>query len=548
MKSPVALVWLSAAVTVSAQDLSGQRSRVVRPPPVGQTVAVTRSAPTPPVQPAVEAHPDTSRASSKVISPEGGSLSAVAADGTQFTLTIPAGALVSEEEITLTPVTAIDRLPLSGGLSAAVQLAPDGLLLFQAATLVIDLPVPIPPDQEITFAWRGIGEEFFLYPPKPLNTPSITLTLTHFSGYGAGRGTSADETAQLARVPGNADDALAQELQATAAAERQDARSSSGFPPIAVAGIGREAKTSLLDAAKKTLTNYFQKVLNPEQPTRCSDDWRGFLSKLKQFQVQVNELAAGDATLLQAAHSYFDSLFSLLASCYDKAYNLCRSNLDPKQGIDMYRIYQVLKTEKPSVTLDRTKIDGCLTFRLEFTSFIQEAQFNGLYFAYTHRVSATVDGVVLSAFPEDAPKVVSGELKYEIHSYIGKPENVFGEFCKITTDGDPSVFQVLKVTARLNPFYQNKVPNNWLTVKYDPGNPVLITVITCPKSPVVTLKEPRWREIYNLDRGDLSGTLVEGDWAQVEFGVSFAVKLYTPPPSSVQSQEISDLRLKHTPQ
>ena len=99
----------------------------------------------------------------------------------------PAGALVSEEEITLTPVTSIDRLPLSGGLSAAVQLAPDGLLLFQAATLVIDLPVPISADEEITFAWRGTGEEFFFYPPKPLNTPSITLTLTHFSGYGAGR-------------------------------------------------------------------------------------------------------------------------------------------------------------------------------------------------------------------------------------------------------------------------------------------------------------------------------------------------------------------------
>jgi hypothetical protein len=549
MKNLMVLVWLSAAATVSAQTLSGQRSRVVRPPPAEDAEKVTRLAPPPPSnQFTVQAHTDAGRASSKVIPPGGGSLSAVAADGTQFTLTIPPGALVSEEEITLTPVTAIDRLPLSGGLSAAVQVAPDGLLLFQPATLLIDLPVPISADQEITFAWRGTGEEFFLYPPRPLNTTSITLTLTHFSGYGAGRGTSADETAQLARIPAIDDDALAQELQETAAAERKDARSSSGFPPIALAGIRPETKTSLLDAAKKVLNKYFLTVLHPEQPTRCSDDWRGFLSDLKHFEADVHELTNDDAALLQGARAYFDSLFSLLAGCYEKDYELCRSNLDPKQGIEMYRIYQVLKTEKASVTLDRAKTTGCLTFRLDFTSFIQEAQSPGLFFAYTHRVSATVAGVVLSPFPEDAPRPVSGPLTYDIHSYIGKPENVFGEFCTIKTDGTGDTFHVVKVTAQLNPFYQNKVPIHWLTMTYDPGNPVFITKIICPMSPVVTLNEPRWREAYNVERHQFSGPLVEDDWVQIALAGTFAFKSYEPPPDTIQSEEISDLTLKHTPQ
>jgi hypothetical protein len=120
--------------------------------------------------------------------------------------------------------------------------------------------------------------------------------------------------------------------------------------------------------------------------------------------------------------------------------------------------------------------------------------------------------------------------------------------CSIITDGTGDTFQVLKVTAQLNPFYQNKVPRNWLSMKYDPGNPVYITKIICPKSPVVTLKEPRWREIYNVERHDFSGTLVEDDWIQIALPGTFAFKAYEPPPNTVQAQENSNLTLKHTPQ
>ena len=159
----------------------------------------------------VSAQLDPSRAVSKLVPTQGGTLSATAADGTVFTLTLPAGALLSEEEITMTPVAAVDRLPLSGGLVAGVQLAPEGLLLFQPATLVINPPTAIPIDEEITFAWRGTGEEFFLYPPDPLGTPAISLSLVHFSGYGAGRGTSADQAAQQGRLHANKTDQLSAE-------------------------------------------------------------------------------------------------------------------------------------------------------------------------------------------------------------------------------------------------------------------------------------------------------------------------------------------------
>src|SRR5438874_13015956 len=56
---------------------------------------------------------DTGRAVSASMAEEGGTLSVTAANGTTFKLTIPPDALVSEEDITMTPVAAIPDLPFS---------------------------------------------------------------------------------------------------------------------------------------------------------------------------------------------------------------------------------------------------------------------------------------------------------------------------------------------------------------------------------------------------------------------------------------------------
>ncbi|MEP7132217.1 MAG: hypothetical protein ABI914_03570, partial [Acidobacteriota bacterium] len=173
----------------------------------------------------VTAHTDANRAVTSVIPAAGGTLSTTAADGTVFTLTIPAGALLSDEEITMTPVTAVDGLPLTPGLTAAVQFAPEGLRFYEAATLLIAPPAPIAASDEVTFAWRGTGEEFILYPPDPLAASSISLSIFHLSGYGVGRSSTADLAAQLARTPGSPADELEQNLQGPAAEERRSVRS-----------------------------------------------------------------------------------------------------------------------------------------------------------------------------------------------------------------------------------------------------------------------------------------------------------------------------------
>ena len=125
-------------------------------------------------------------ATQTIAASQGGTISATGADGSVFTLTIPANALLSDETITMAPLSSVSGLPVSGGLLAAVQLSPEGLELVQAATLMIQPAVSVPVDQQIAFGYHASGKELYL---QPLGlTSSITIALTHFSTDGVGMG------------------------------------------------------------------------------------------------------------------------------------------------------------------------------------------------------------------------------------------------------------------------------------------------------------------------------------------------------------------------
>jgi hypothetical protein len=127
--------------------------------------------------------PEAALAATANLGPEGGEVSAVGGDGTVYRLSVPSGALLFETAITITPVSAIPDLPLTGGLVAAVEFAPDGLQLWQPATLLIELPAPSPADV-VGFGWNGAGEDFHLALATPEGS-TLRLDVTHFSGAGA---------------------------------------------------------------------------------------------------------------------------------------------------------------------------------------------------------------------------------------------------------------------------------------------------------------------------------------------------------------------------
>ncbi len=421
---------------------------------------------------------DQSRSASKLIPTEGGTLSATAADGTVFTLTVPAGALWSDEEITMTPVAAIDRLPLSGGLVAAVQLAPEGLLLFEPATLTINPPAPIPIDEEITFAWRGSGEEFFLYPPDPLDTPAISLSLMHFSGYGGGKGTSADQAAQGRRPPANRGDRLKQKLQGPAKKNRQSQRRGQGPDPQA----RKEAQDILNDD-----------LLAPLVEPTCSN-WEGLFQSVALRFVHWQASGLDTSPILDDR----DKILAVAVKCYDEAYGRCKSDKDPSQGKEMLRIYGALKSFGGQNRVDYGKIPKCLSFELDFESTVEDVLEAGIKTTVVHKVFANT---VPLEWSESKGLTGSGTLNYieEVIGFPGVPP------CMLVVTAKGSTFAVLKGDIDFNIFEGNARPPQPLTMLIDPGYPTATWELCCDVPPIgrvcvtVPFSGPAWRaEFTNL--------------------------------------------------
>jgi len=499
----------------------------------------------------VAAHSDSTRAVSGLISTDGGSVSATAADGTVFTLTLPAGALLSDEKITLTPVASVDGLPLSGGLAAAVQLAPEGLLLFETASLVIDPPAPIASDQEVAFAWRGSGDEFGLYPPDPTGDSALSLSISHLSTYGVGRGSSSDQAAQRGRLLANARDQLAQDLQAPAAAQRLALRSAGAQTLREAAGMRRPDTTSpdQQEQAREILQHYYVTELIPIKPSDCNARFEPYLSALASFLSQVVLYTAGpDPTLTGAVRESFDAVYHLLADCYEQAYGHCKSDNDPAQGLKMRRYYRILQRHGED-RVDPAKIPLCWTFELTFDSFIEEVKVVGATFAFRHQVRAVVPAISVpidSGVPD-----LHVELEYVLADYTG---TVGDPGCTLQTSGKSSAFTFKSINFDINALESGSAPRGWLTVLYDPGKPDFTFTISCPGAPPASITAPRWRQIFDALRGVPAGSDVVAaeDWQRQYSGGVYAVKTYpesgAPPLPGLITTENTRLTLKHTPQ
>lgn len=168
-----------------------------------EVVASPDSGPIPAANPRrVQVTLDDDHSADGIIPVEGGTVRATASDGTRFSLTLPPNALLSAENITITPIVEVKDLPLSGGLVASVHLGPEGLRLMEPAILTVEPTSPLlaAPFQLIGFAYHGNGEEFHLYPIKA-NDTGFEVQLMHFSGYGAGLGTQSDVDRQRDEHP-----------------------------------------------------------------------------------------------------------------------------------------------------------------------------------------------------------------------------------------------------------------------------------------------------------------------------------------------------------
>jgi hypothetical protein len=126
---------------------------------------------------------DNTNTVSGMITEEGGVLSTQAADGIQYTLTIPPNALAATAEIALTPLISMSGIPMSSGVVAAVRLEPDGLVLLEPANLSIEF-LATPPTGILGFLLPQDADTFQLSTVQT-NGNMVSLSIDHFSDGGA---------------------------------------------------------------------------------------------------------------------------------------------------------------------------------------------------------------------------------------------------------------------------------------------------------------------------------------------------------------------------
>jgi hypothetical protein len=130
---------------------------------------------------------DKKQTASGKVSTDGGSVSLTSADGSKFTLDVPAKALDIETMITMTAIRNLDGAPLDNNTPTAVQLEPSGLFFNEMVTLTIVPAKDIPVKEQIIFGYEKEGKDYHLALVDP-KSKDIKIKLMEFSGAGVGSG------------------------------------------------------------------------------------------------------------------------------------------------------------------------------------------------------------------------------------------------------------------------------------------------------------------------------------------------------------------------
>jgi hypothetical protein len=328
------------------------------PPSIPAPMPGVKPSPTPSPSPSPAPEPDprtiapqrdTDTAVTTIVPVEGGVVEAVGPQGAVYTLEIPAGALLSEQEITMTPLAGAGDLPFSGGFEAGVDLAPDGLQLQAPATLTIEPPAPVAVESQIAFGYHGSGEELHLEMPEP--TEALKLKVSHFSGYGMASGTAADVAAQLQHPPTRGIERFQQAAGAIAAAARE-AELAGGTPDL-----------SKLEPQMK---DWFTQSVKPHLVEALTDDavaisaiaeGLGFQRQIELMSIDDPELQAMAAEVMPLVVQIIEHAFAVTAQrCIDGNVNMAQRLL-------------AFERQSKLMNLDLDgydELDKCLRFELDF--------------------------------------------------------------------------------------------------------------------------------------------------------------------------------------
>lgn len=385
-----------------------------------QSPPATSPAPTAPYKVGVSAQPlsvgvtlDTARAATATIGTAGGSLAATGADGTVYTLTLPANAVAADTAITMTPVGRFTSLPFNGSDTAAaygVQLAPEGTTFDTAVTLHIALPsgTAIPINQQLPFSWTGDGQAVALAMLDPASA-AIDLKLQHFSGWAIARhslGLSASLSGLRDRLGGTEEAHMESAIAERLAAEREKAQQGNAEPGL-LAG----------DDFAAYLAEYDAKVVQPRLAAAGQSCANGRLA------MQTLLTLSRQLQLLGVDNTYQDQALALMTPsatmCIDEEYAKCRDNHIVQDiipaALSMDRQAQLLgRDQLPDwqawQTHAEAQIDACHRYTLQFDSTAGIVNPSGTGWDFSEQMTAKIK-IRLSApvFHDKSAKLVGGD-------------------------------------------------------------------------------------------------------------------------------------------
>jgi hypothetical protein len=348
---------------------------------------------------------ETARAVTQRVESFGGTITATAANGTTYTLELPNGALLSGQDITLTPVSAVNGSPLSGGLIGAVEIKPHGLELLKPATLTITPSGGAGPVAGQTgFLSHEAGEDFHLY-PLALDD-GLKLHLTHFSTPGVAQATDADRQVVLAHPPAR-NRAQYEQLMSELLRDARiahEADENAGLPADALAAI---------------FLGYYNDIVLPLVEQAYTDDTQASraIAELLSWARNVDLLGLEEHPALSAKRdAVMPNVVKILDNAVQKGYTHCVDDHDLDyvvRLIGLARAAALLGAPLGDDAFD--KAQRCANFELKFDSLITQ---QGGFTAPDGRTSdLDASWHVKAAVPIDITGIAHGAMTWAGFSY-----------------------------------------------------------------------------------------------------------------------------------
>ena len=501
---------------------------------------------------AIAAVQDTSRTVLAEIDSAGGSLSATAANGTQFILDIPPNALGAQTAIRMTPLSRADGLPLSRGLVGAVQLEPEGLRLFVPATLTIRPTATVRPGT-VAFSYAGAGEEFALDLSEEIDG-AIHLPLLHFSGYGSGQAAAADVANQQNYAPL---DPIAQIRQrAMAIIERGRIFEDENQVDIPPELSPEEVHALLTELIVDAFDRYVLPALADVLPD-CDQEKMRSVSELTLATLRTIQSLGLDQDLrvVFLQQTALDSLIHILEECIEKVHRDCVYFKDPFQAWTMVLIHRQLELFGVPVVSILEKggpIEKCLRFEFQFDSTLTQ---NHPLVSERRRVQAR------------APLRIDADQSTRDVSWSGSGTSsltevaVVWDLCPTTsvttsddrlTVGDVIPALLIPLAFNADRFASDPALSRSFAIRigYNPGYPLDSEELSCSGFPTENNQGSAWGDLYELFHHDAHPSVFLAEkWDLFNIGGLYARKTYKHSESTgvLFLSEDTTIDINHTP-